>query len=472
VVVIQTGATSSDAFMAIELVGTVSKFAAGRPSITGQPQSQTVIEGQNVTLSVFAEGAVPLTYHWSKNGTPLPGVTSPSISFVGVLPSQAGNYSVTVSNSLGTSNSTVATLTVIADTQAPVFVSAVASTNLTNITLTMTDNFGINFETATNPASYTVALTAGGGALTVESAVRTSPSNVVLTTSPRTPMTAYTVTTSEIVDRAEAQNPLTPDARPVTATERMIGFGSIWRYDQSGTDLGLTWRDAGYNDSGWPSGAGVLGVEDSAATLMFFTNIAGGSGTNTPLSLTNNTGAGLGGTNVTFYFRTTVNLPFDPTGPGNSMRVRGYIDDGAAIYVNGVEQMRFNLTNTANYLTFANGASTEAAAGLVVSNLGGFVAGNNVIAVEVHQSSMTSSDVDWAMELEGLITSFDLRPRLHIAYGPGVGQVTITWTGDGVLQQTTTLVNGSTSWTDVAGNPSGTYTFTPTGEKKFFSLRP
>ena len=62
----------------------------------------TYNEGANVSLSVFAEGAVPLTYHWLKDGGPAPGanINSATYSILGVLPSDAGNYSVIVSNSI------------------------------------------------------------------------------------------------------------------------------------------------------------------------------------------------------------------------------------------------------------------------------------------------------------------------------------------------------------------------------------
>jgi len=477
VAVHQSSTTSTDVELAAELVANIVEFASGPPSIITQPQSQSnVPEGNNVTFSVFAEGGLPLGYHWLKGGNPIGAPDSSSLTLFSVSSADEGGYSVIVSNSQGMSTSQVATLTVTADTFAPVFVSAIAETNLTNITLTITDQGrGLNFETATNPANWAVALTAGGGDLTVESAVRTSPSNIVLTTSARTPMTSYTIVASEVVDSAVAQNPLTPGSRLVVATERMFGFGENWRYDESGMDLGTTWKDVGYNDSAWPVGAGVLAYETSVGPLTLFTNIAGGNGTNTVLSLTNQTGAGLGGTNITFFFRTMVNLTFDPSAAGNAVRVRSYIDDGAILYVNGIEQMRFNMTNGPGYTNLADVGSTEGVGGLIVSNLGGFVQGANLVAVEVHQNSMTSSDIAWAMEVEGLITTFGVTPgcpALSIAPGPGAGQATITWSGSCVLQEAPELLSTGTAWTDVAGSPSGSYTFSTTGEKRFFRLRP
>ena len=38
------------------------------PTITTQPQSQTVVQGQNATFSVAASGTTPLSYQWNLNG--------------------------------------------------------------------------------------------------------------------------------------------------------------------------------------------------------------------------------------------------------------------------------------------------------------------------------------------------------------------------------------------------------------------
>ena len=153
---------------------------------------------------------------------------------------------------------------------------------------------------------------------------------------------------------------------------------------------------------------------------------------------------------------------------GNSIRARSYIDDGAAVYVNGGAQMYYNLTNTANYTNFAIANLAEAV--LVVSNLGGFVQGNNLIAVEVHQDSLASSDVDFGMQLEALVTTFSPGcPNPHVSLNSGTGQVTITWSGAATLQETTALQtpSASTVWgpsARVNGVP-----FTPSGTR-FYRL--
>jgi hypothetical protein len=292
----------------------------------------------------------------------------------------------------------------------------------------------------------------------------------VLVTSPRTQGQNYTIDLINIIDTSVNENPAVPSSRAITAQIILAGFNQVWRYDETGADLGTAWKDTGFNDSAWSSGPGVLGVETTLATLQFLTNISPPNATNTVLSLTNITGGGIGGTNVTIYFRTTVNLSFNPATA--TVTMRGYIDDGAALYINGVEHLRYNLAAGANYTNFATANLAEGV--LTVSNLTGFVQGNNVIAVEVHQDSLGSSDIVWGMQLEALVPSFAAAgPTLHVTRNEITGAVTVSWSGSGTLQSTLSLQTAGTIWTPVPGNPNP-FTFTPLPGQpvKFFSLAP
>ena len=75
----------------------------GRPVITLPPQRRRLEPGGNTALRVFATGAGHLAYQWKHEGTNVPGATNATL-----LTSLYGNYSVTVSNSLGTTDSTLA----------------------------------------------------------------------------------------------------------------------------------------------------------------------------------------------------------------------------------------------------------------------------------------------------------------------------------------------------------------------------
>src|SRR5262249_17634279 len=109
---------------------------SGPPFIISQPASQTIGAGTNASFSVTATGTQPLGFRWRFNGTNLSnssqfsGVLTPSLTISNAQTVNAGGYSVLVTNSLGTTTSSVATLTVIA----PLMVVAV-SNELTSITL-------------------------------------------------------------------------------------------------------------------------------------------------------------------------------------------------------------------------------------------------------------------------------------------------------------------------------------------------
>jgi uncharacterized repeat protein (TIGR02543 family) len=82
------------------------------PVITTQPQSQTVIAGNPVNFSVGASGGAPLHYQWRFKGSNMAGATSSTLTVANPQPTNAGQYSVLVSNNDGSVVSTAATLTV------------------------------------------------------------------------------------------------------------------------------------------------------------------------------------------------------------------------------------------------------------------------------------------------------------------------------------------------------------------------
>lgn len=170
---------------------------------------------------------------------------------------------------------------------------------------------------------------------------------------------------------------------------RLLEFTNVWRFEASGTNLGTAWRAAGYNDTGWPSGAGVF---INPRTLP-----AGFPEPTTPLLLLTNPA---GNTVTTFYFRTHFTLP-----PGASnvlLLASNLLDDGAVFYINGAEAARLRMangpvtaTNFAQTSPIGNGMTYDTLF-LAATNL---APGDNVLAVEVHQFSPTSTDVVFGMNL-------------------------------------------------------------------------
>jgi hypothetical protein len=445
-------------------------------TITGNPNGTNVAEHGVATFTVTATGS-PLNYYWRKNGTPIPGANSSSYTTPPVSSLDNGAvFSCLVSNSVSQPVSSGATLSVTADTVRPVALWAIANTNLTTVIVAFSEALAPGSVT---PSAFQIYPTSGSPGANVDSATLTNGTNVILTTTtaPIVSGQNYSVRITGVTDTAGVPNVILPNPTvlPIQQTVIVFPFTKTWRYEQSGSDLGTSWKDVGYNDSAWLSGSGILGFETTAATLTFLTSIAPPTGTNTVLTITNNTVSGLhgtnvlggpntSGTNVTIYFRTAVNIGnFNPATA--TMVMRGYFDDGAAIYVNGAEALRYNLPAAAGYTTFATANLPEAV--LTVSNLTGFVQGDNVIAVEVHQDAVNSSDLDFGMQLEALVATFSPGgPRLTTSVNGS--SLTITWPGGGTLQRSTDI-SSPANWTAIPGAASPFVTNT-SGGLKFFRV--
>ena len=167
-------------------------------------------------------------------------------------------------------------------------------------------------------------------------------------------------------------------------TEELINIEDVWSYEQSGTDLGTSWRNAGYNDSAWPTGAALLYVEPDSLPAP----------KNTPLILGVNT----------YYFRKHFTFSGDPA-ELDHIDISTVIDDGAVIYLNGHEELLIRLTSPVIYSSFASPYVGNAGYESFTIPSTHLLNGDNVIAVEVHQTTSTSSDVVFGLELDTVSTT-------------------------------------------------------------------
>jgi pectate lyase len=84
------------------------------PVFITQPASQVVVVGSTASFTATAAGTAPISYQWYKNGTPLAGTTSSTLTLTNVQTGSGGSYTLTASNSIGTATSDAAQLTVTA----------------------------------------------------------------------------------------------------------------------------------------------------------------------------------------------------------------------------------------------------------------------------------------------------------------------------------------------------------------------
>ena len=82
------------------------------PTISGQPVGATKVAGSSASFSVTASGTPAPVYQWRFNNANLAGAVSSTLSLANLRASQAGNYTVVITNSAGAVTSSVAVLAV------------------------------------------------------------------------------------------------------------------------------------------------------------------------------------------------------------------------------------------------------------------------------------------------------------------------------------------------------------------------
>src|SRR5262245_47747002 len=179
------------------------------------------------------------------------------------------------------------------------------------------------------------------------------------------------------------QSPFNAFSEVLTAP--IVPRGAVWRYLDNGSNLGTNWIGLNFNDTAWASGAARLGYgADGEVTILSF-----GPNPNAKF--------------ITTYFRRTFEVA--DSSLFQALKLRVVRDDGAVVYLNGVEVFRSNMP--AGAIGFATNASSALGGGdefiADETNLSPAVLRNglNVLAVEVHQSGGTSSDLGFDLALDG-----------------------------------------------------------------------
>ena len=192
----------------------------------------------------------------------------------------------------------------------------------------------------------------------------------------------------------------------------LINLTNTWRYNQTTSYDGINWTAPGFVDSALPAGRGVLGLED--ANNSFVT-----SRTNTVLTLGR----------TTYYFRTHFSFP---TNSANvSLTFSNIIDDGAVYYLNGVEIARLFMTNDTSAVSYATLAASHEATAFDVFTVSGprvetnLINGDNVLAVEVHQTTAGSSDIVFGLALSASINEITPPPLRFPLTPPVFGYTTV-----------------------------------------------
>ena len=242
-------------------------------------------------------------------------------------------------------------------------------------------------------------------------------------------------------------------------TSTLIHGGEVWKYSDTGEDLGTNWSQITYDDSAWASGAARLGYGDPVVL--------------TPISF----GPDSNNRYVTTYFRRWFVVPDNAIFTNLNFRVTRV--DGAVVWLNGQEAFRstnmpagpIGYTNLALGATFRESSYLFYPTNLPVT---GLPTGSNLVAVEVHISKAFWPTKGFDLELIG---TGNLLPPPSLTIGYLDGNVVLSWpatkSSGYALFATTNLTAGNWNSISAALTNGGQIIATqaPDATTKFFRLQ-
>jgi hypothetical protein len=148
---------------------TLTWLQPAAPVFTLVPEDQSIYQGANATFTANAIGTPNPTYQWKLDGTNIVGATNAGYSITNVQPTNAGYYSVTASNSAGSTNSAGAALIVLTS-EATLDGLSLASNAFT---FTVAQVVGLSYviEMSTNVATNWVSISTNVAPFTVTNTV-------------------------------------------------------------------------------------------------------------------------------------------------------------------------------------------------------------------------------------------------------------------------------------------------------------
>jgi len=445
----QSAPGSVDAAMAVVLDAVLGMAIA----ITNEPVDQIAEVGFPATLSVEAGGSNP-RYQWFKDDNAIAGANTATYGLANAQTNHTGNYSVTISNAFGVVTSRVARLIVVPDMTGPTLVSAETPVPGTNIVVIAFSEI-IFPASAQSVSNYSIMLHRTSTSLVVTQAQVNGRQAQLRLASNLQADGIYILTVNNVQDNSPQRNEIKPNSQVLISLVRtVVPIDGLWRWDESGGDLGTEWREPDYDDRDWATGRSLFYFE-----YDILNNICGGA---------KNTAVSFGIT--TYYFRTR--FQFDPSTGKGSLRLRHVTDDGAIFYLNGMEVHRFNMPS-GPITSFTHASTRVGNAGCisaiptpVVTNL---VSGENVLAVEVHQSS-DSFEPDIVFGAEVTVAFQPALPELfNLSLRPAGtnGYSVLEWSPAGILLQSASKPEGP--WVDAP--VSSPYLVQPTNAAVFYRLR-
>lgn len=400
----QNSDTTSDAAFAMSLQAT----AATLPSITtpGEPASRTNAQGVATTLTIAADGLPTPALQWYKNGSPLPGETGNSLNLIG-SPTENGDYFVVVSNFVGSVTSRTAVVFFIADNTPPQLLFAKGNgEDLFTITVAFSEP--PDDIVASDNFIWEVVSALDDSVIFVAFADLSDGTNVTLITeNPRNVGESYFLRTSGDIPDLFGNLLLAGAVLPVALFDTPFlidnNFTQAWRYEVTGANLGTAWTNAAFDDSSWSNGFAVLDgilTAPDAMPLNCRTELPNNfEAVRTCLTLSNELNTAQ---LPSVYFRTRFQFQGNPA--HSLLRLTMLVDDAAVFYLNGAELLRPGMpSGPITRSTFADRTVGNPHFETFEVLALGLIEGENVLAVEVHQDSLTSPDLTFGLRLQGIV---------------------------------------------------------------------
>ena len=256
----------------------VTVKALTAPIITVSPPNRAVTVGQSTTFSPSVTGSYPRTYQWQKNGSAIAGATAANYTILAVTTADAGTYTVTVSNSQGSSTSFAASLTVNAAT--PPVISSPYPFDVT-ATQGQQASLSVSLGGGSSPFTYQwlkagVAIPGATGGQLVFAAISPTDAgkySVVVTN------VAGTATSREATLTVNPAVPIAISQQPQSQTVVQGGSANFFISINSGTSpITYQWFKNGAAISGATSGNFLIGTvtfSDAGNYTVTATNILG-----------------------------------------------------------------------------------------------------------------------------------------------------------------------------------------------------
>ena len=211
------------------------------------------------------------------------------------------------------------------------------------------------------------------------------------------------------------------------AITTIVDENTTWSYLDDGTDPSAgdsnrhSWTLNSFNDSAWKTASGKFGSKKGALSDL------GSDGTYVPTVLLNLYINGSAAPTVpTYFFRTTVTLDADAKGAVNGTI---YYDDSAIVYINGKRVAGFYADDLTTNLSYGGSNGGTPLKGEFTADATLLKAGENTIAVEVHNGKNSSSDVWFSATEMSIDPSSEMPKEKNIALTMGEDETerNITW---------------------------------------------